>query len=91
MNVRLEIFRGGTIEDEGSLMEDHDPGGESFDLLRPMRGKKYSLPRCMQFFQEKVHFTCHFEIKARGWFIKEKDWWISKEGTSDADPLLQPF
>ena len=35
MNVRLEIFRRGAVEDEGPLMEDHDPCGEGFDLLRP--------------------------------------------------------
>ena len=44
MNVRLEILRGGTIEDESALMENHDPGGQGLDLLGPVRGKKYRLP-----------------------------------------------
>ena len=75
MNVRLEIFRRGAIEDEGSLMEDHDPGGEGFDLLRPMRGKKYRLPQRMNLFQQKVYFLRHLEIEPRRRLIEEQKRW----------------
>jgi hypothetical protein len=87
----MSCFVTSFLEGEGSLMEDHDPGGESFDLLRPMRGKKYRLPQRMNLFQQKVYFLRHFEIKTRRRLIKEKQRWTGEEGASDADSLLQAF
>ena len=63
MYVRLKIFRRAAIEDEGALMQDHDPGGEGFYLLRPMRGKKYRLPQRMNPFQQTVNFLRHLKIE----------------------------
>lgn len=79
MNVRLKIFRRAAIEDECALMQDHDPGGEGFYLLRPMRGKKYRLPQRMNLLQQEVNFLRHFEIKTRRRLIEEQKRWIGEE------------
>src|SRR5581483_11722169 len=91
MEVRREIIGGGAVEDEGPLMEEHDPGGEGLDLLGPVGGKKDRLPRSMDFFQEKINLFRHFEIEPRRRLVEEQERRVGQERPADADPLLQPL
>ena len=91
MNVRLKIFRGGTVEDKGSLMQDHYPCGKGSYFFGPMRSEQYRLSQRMNSFQQKVDLLGHVKIEPRSRLIKEKQRWIGKQRASDADPLFQPF
>src|SRR3569832_863994 len=91
MDVGREIVGGGTVEDERSLMEKHDPRGKGLDLFRPVGGKKDGLSRSMDFFQQKVDLLRHLKVEARRRLIEEEKRRVGQEGTADADPLLQPL
>src|SRR3569832_2360594 len=90
MDVGREIVGGGTVEDERSLMEKHDPRGMGLDLFRPVGGKKDGLSRSMDFFQLKVDFLRHLKVEARRRLIEEEKRRVGQEGTAEADSKLQP-